>query len=489
MHSKPPYIPSLSRLTRRDALRVTGGMFATLAFNGSPALGAFLPGEWTSRRPPAAQRRFVSESVEETIKEVSRAIADPELAWLFGNCYPNTLDTTVTYRLIHGEPDTFVITGDINAMWLRDSSAQVWPYLQLAVNDKPLRLLLAGVLRRQSRCIAIDPYANAFNDGPTGSEWKDDLTDMKPDLHERKWEIDSLCYPIRLAYGYWKQTGDASPFDQQWLQAMKMVVQTFKEQQRKKGKGPYHFQRRTTVPSDTLPLDGYGNPTRPDGLIHSGFRPSDDACIYPLLVPSNMFAVVALRELAEIVAAEGKGADFGRECRALADEVADAVEHYARVIHSTYGTMYPYEIDGFGNHLFMDDANVPGLLSLPYLGACAMEDPVYKATRAFVLSDDNPYFFRGRAASGIGGPHVGLDMIWPLSIIIRALTTEDENEMFDCLKMLKETHAGTGFMHESFHKDDPAHYTRSWFAWANTLFGELMVRLHAEHPGVLSRTF
>ncbi len=489
MRSKSPRIPSTSRLSRREALRTAGGIVATLALNGPNAIRAFAQPDFSSRRPLPEKRRFRSDSVEATIAAVSRDIADPELAWLFGNCYPNTLDTTVSFRMLNGKPDTFVITGDINAMWLRDSSAQVWPYIEHAKDDMPLRLLLAGVIRRQARCITIDPYANAFNDGPTGSEWKDDLTDMKPELHERKWEIDSLCYPIRLSYGYWKQTGDASPFDDAWRAAMGAVVRTFKEQQRKHGKGPYHFQRRTTVWYDTLPLDGYGNPTRPVGLIHSAFRPSDDACIYPFFIPSNFFAVTSLRQLAEILETESKEAGLSRECRDLADEVENAIRRFATVMHASYGSLYPMEVDGFGNHLFMDDANVPGLLSLPYLGACTMDDPLYRATRAFVLSTDNPYFFHGSAAEGIGGPHVGLDMIWPLSLIMRAMTANDDAEIFECMRALRATHAGTGFMHESFHKDNPEKFTRSWFAWANTLFGELIVRVHRERPRLLTKSF
>ncbi len=476
-----------ARVTRREALQVTGGIIAAMTLQGIPAWAASSVTDYTSRRPEPAKRRFTSESVEETIREVAKDIADPELAWMFSNCYPNTLDTTVTYRTIDSKPDTFVITGDINAMWLRDSSAQVWPYLGNAKNDTALRQLLAGVIRRQVKCILIDPYANAFNDGPTGSEWKNDLTDMKPELHERKWEIDSLCYPIRLSYGYWKTTGDASPFDRIWLSAMKSVVHTFREQQRKKGKGPYHFQRQTAVWYDTLPLGGYGNPTRPVGLIHSGFRPSDDACIYPFLIPSNLFAVTSLQQLSEMVDTEFNDTAFAQESRALAAEVREALNTFAIAPHPHHGKIYAYETDGYGDLLFMDDANVPSLLSLPYLGVCKPDDPLYRSTRSFVLSLDNPYFFRGKAGEGIGGPHVGLDMIWPISIIMRAMTSDDEKEIVHCLAMLKATHAGTGFMHESFNKEDAARFTRSWFAWANTLFGELIVKLHNERNHILTK--
>jgi meiotically up-regulated gene 157 (Mug157) protein len=471
--------------TRRQALRTAALAAAAAAVDprrGSAGRsGPALP----SRRPPVGDRRFTSPSVEATIAAVKREIASPELGWLFENCFPNTLDTTVSFAERDGRPDTFVVTGDIHAMWLRDSTAQVWPYLPLAKGDPALRRLLEGVVRRQTACVLIDPYANAFNDGPTGSEWAKDHTDMKPELHERKWEVDSLCYTVRLAHGYWRATGDASIFDAAWRDAAAAVVRTFREQQRKNGPGPYSFRRTTSVAYDTVPLGGYGNPTRPTGLVHSAFRPSDDACVYPFLVPSNLFAVVSLRELAEISDAVTKDAAFALECRTLADEVAAALVLHALVPHPRHGTVWAYEVDGFGNALFMDDANVPSLLSLPYLGCGAAEDPAYVRTRRLVLSPDNPYFFRGGAAEGVGGPHVGLGMIWPLGVTMRALTSTNDHEVLACLRTLASTHAGTGFMHESFHEDDPARFTRAWFAWANTLFGELVLKVRAERPHLL----
>lgn len=442
--------------------------------------------EYVSLRPAAGRRKFLSEALEAKIVEVKRAIADPELAWLFENCFPNTLDTTVTFGTHEGRPDTYVITGDIAAMWLRDSTAQVTPYLPLAREDKRLKELIAGVINRQTRCILIDPYANSFDFGARACPWG--LNDKPPpraELCERKWEIDSLCYPARLAHAYWKTTGDASCFHADWRRAARLIVQTFREQQRKKGAGPYSFQRTTSNPFDTLPLEGRGNPTRSVGLIHSGFRPSDDACVYPLLVPSNFFAVVALRYLAEIFSTELSDQAFARECRDLEHEVAAALDAYGKALHAKHDSIYAYEVDGFGNQLCMDDANVPSLLSLPYLGCCAPDDATYLNTRRFVLSDDNPYFFRGRAGEGTGGPHVGLNMIWPLGIIMRALTSRDDREILSCLKMLKATHAGTGFMHESFERDDPKKFTRAWFAWANTLFGELVLKVHGERPRLL----
>jgi hypothetical protein len=468
---------------RRSFLRQAAGALGVAAVPPASLPSPRLPPlQVASGRPPAPERRFTSRAVERTIERVRREVADPKLATLFENCFPNTLDTTVSFSEVDGRPDTFVVTGDIDAMWLRDSSAQVWPYLPLMSDDDDLRRLVAGVVNRQTRCILIDPYANAFYDGPAESPWKDDLTEMKPELHERKWEIDSLCYPIRLAHRYWTLTGDAAPFDDAWRDAMQLVLRTFTEQQRKDGAGPYKFQRVTGWQTDTVPGGGYGNPIRPVGLIVSIFRPSDDATIFPFLVPSNHFAVVSLHQLAEMAEPLGLGAAFAGRCRALADEVDSALRTYARVRHPDLGLVWAYEVDGFGNRLHMDDANVPSLLSLPYLGVCARDDALYLRTRAFVLSEHDPYYFRGRAASGVGGPHAGMDRIWHLGLIMQALTSTSDDEIADVLRTLTRTDAGTGFMHESFHKDDPADFTRSWFAWANTLFGELVLSVLDERP-------
>ena len=303
---------------------------------------------------------------------------------------------------------------------------------------------------------------------------------MKKERHERKWEIDSLCYPIRLAYHFWKTTGDTSPFDADWDKAMKTVYKTFIEQQRKDDLGPYKFRRKTDRQGDTLLNDGWGSPVKPVGLIVSSFRPSDDATLFGFLIPSNLFAITSLRQLAEMMREIKRDNDFARKCDSLADEVQAAVDKYGVVEHPEYGKVYAFEVDGFHNHVFMDDANVPSLLALPYLGCVDMNDPIYQNTRRLVLSDSNPYFFQGKAGEGIGGPHIGFGYIWPMSIIMRCNTTNDNDEIRKCVKMLRDTDADTGFMHESFYKDDPAKFTRSWFAWVNTLFGEMIYRLVKE---------
>ncbi|MDI9604352.1 MAG: glycoside hydrolase family 125 protein [Bacteroidota bacterium] len=467
--------------TRRDFIKKT--VTGATAFAVSPLLikaerltGTKGMSSYVSQRPEKVKRNFVSVAVDETINRVKAKIDDPKLAWMFENCFPNTLDTTVHYSVKNGRPDTFVYTGDISAMWLRDSSAQVWPYLPLTKKDKPLQQLIAGVINRQTQCILIDPYANAFYIEPkSDGDWAKDRTKMQPMLHERKWEIDSLCYPIRLAYNYWKTTGDTSVFDADWVKAMYLVIKTFKEQQRKDGLGPYKFQRVTERQLDTVCNDGYGNPVNPVGLIVSTFRPSDDATTFGFLVPSNFFAVVSLRQMSEIAEKVINDPVLASDSITLAEEVEQALKRYAVAQHPKYGEVYAYEVDGFGNAYFMDDANIPSLLALPYLNAMDRDDPIYQNTRKLVWSEDNPYFFRGSAGEGIGGPHIGYDMVWPMSIIMRAQTSADDREIVDCLRILRNTDADTGFMHESFHKDNPVRFTRSWFAWVNTLFGELIV--------------
>jgi meiotically up-regulated gene 157 (Mug157) protein len=439
-----------------------------------------------STRPKPADRRFYSVTIEQFITQTSQRIADPALAVLFANCFANTLDTTVEPGSFEGKPDTAVLTGDIPAMWLRDSSAQVWPYLPLAAKDPALRQLLEGVIRRQTRCILIDPYANAFmadlNAPPLSWSLKD-KTEMKPGVGERKYELDSLCYPIRLAHGYWKQTGDSGPFDARWQQAMQLVVQTMRVQQRKHGEGPYRFQRVSDVSTETLPAAGYGNPGNPVGLIASGFRPSDDACIFPFLVPSNLFAVTSLRQLAEMAHTILHDEGLANEAQGLAGAVERALQQHA-IAPSPTGSIWAYEVDGFGGQNLMDDANVPSLLALPYLSS-SPDAALYDRTRQFVWSTRNPWFFRGAAGEGIGGPHVGKDMIWPMAQMIYALTSSSDREIRSAILTLKASSASTGFMHESYFKDDATRFTRPWFAWANTLFGELMAKVATTKPELL----
>ena len=433
--------------------------------------------KYPDQRPAPENRLFVSDAVEAKIAQIAPQLKNPKLRWMFTNCFPNTLDTTVHYDESTGL--TFVYTGDIHAMWLRDSGAQVWPYVDLCSGDEHLRKMVAGVIRQQFTLINIDPYANAFNQGPTGEYGDPDDTGLPqdPNVWERKWEIDSHCYPVRLAYHYWKVTGDTSIFDDLWIKTVETILETFVTQQRKDGNGPYYFLRVTDRQLDTKARGGLGHPVKPVGLIASSFRPSDDATQFEFLVPSNFFAASILEKAAEILSEVNGNTALAARCTALAKEVKDALKKYAVIHHPEFGDIYAYEVDGFGNAYCMDDANVPSLLSLTYLIPEMAADPIAVNTRRLVWSESNPYFWRGKEGEGIGGPHTGKEVIWPMSIMMKALTATDDTEIKTCMEQLLRTDAGTGFIHESFNKDNASEFTRPWFAWTNTLFGELVLKL------------
>jgi uncharacterized protein len=390
------------------------------------------------------------------------------LSQMFAATFVNTFETTLKFQ---ADGSVFVITGDIPAMWLRDSAAQVQPYLRLAKSDPVIADLLVGVVKRQMAMVLIDPYANAFNEAPNGHCHNRDKTDMGPWIWERKYELDSLCAPLKLAFDLWQATGLTKHLNADFVQASRLIVATIKQEQRHT-ESRYSFQRFDCPPSDTLSHDGRGSAVGYTGMSWSGFRPSDDSCRYHYLVPSNMFAVVALQNLAALPLNDPA---LAAEALALAGEIREGIEAFGKVRHTEFGEIYAYEVDGVGNHNFMDDANVPSLLAMPYLGYCAADDPIYLNTRAFVLSKGNPYYYSGKVASGIGSPHTPPDYIWPISLCMQGLTAQTREEKMAMLNMLLKTDAGTGLMHEGFHKDDASQFTRPWFAWANSLFAEFVM--------------
>ncbi|MFC4303798.1 glycoside hydrolase family 125 protein [Cohnella boryungensis] len=417
------------------------------------------------------------QSVTQLLTEAKTTLsAHPKLLDMFTKCYPNTLETTT--KLLD-DRTAFVITGDIPAMWLRDSSAQVRHYLPLAAEDQELQLLLEGLIRRQIAYIHIDPYANAFNEEANDHRYDQDLTELDAWVWERKYEIDSLCYPLQLAYLYWKATGNTGLFDDSFRAAVKTIIALWRTEQRHAEQSPYRFARIDCPPSDTLRNNRMGMPVNYTGMTWSGFRPSDDACTFGYLIPSNMFAVVVLRYVEEIAAEVWADEELVSLAAELREEIDFGIQTYGTYIHPKYGKIYAYETDGFGNYNLMDDANVPSLLSIPYLGYVEESDPIYQNTRRFVLSGDNPYYHEGKYAKGIGSPHTPPGFIWPISLAMQALTSKDDGEIRELLDMLQRTDGDTGFIHEGFDPDNPANYTRPWFAWANSLFGELVHRLMA----------
>ncbi|BBI32940.1 glycoside hydrolase family 125 protein [Cohnella abietis] len=416
-------------------------------------------------------------SVSDLLQEAHSTLAGhPKLLDMFLKCFPNTLETTT--KLLEDQ-SAFVITGDIPAMWLRDSSAQVRHYLPLANGDKELQHLIEGLIRRQIAYIHIDPYANAFNEEANDNRYDEDLTELDAWVWERKYEIDSLCYPIQLSYLYWKQTGRTEIFDEAFRAAVQAILNLWKIEQRHAELSPYRFARINCPPSDTLRNNRMGMPVNYTGMTWSGFRPSDDACTFGYLIPSNMFAVVVLRYIEEIAMEVWNDAELIQLASELREEIDFGIQNYGTYLHPKYGKIYAYETDGFGNYNLMDDANVPSLLSIPYLGYTTFDDPIYQNTRKFVLSGDNPYYHEGKFAKGIGSPHTPEGFIWPISLAMQALTARDDAEIGELLEMLQRTDADTGYMHEGFDPDNPSSYTRPWFAWANSLFGELLYSLMA----------
>ena len=429
-------------------------------------------GAW--ERPEPADRSARSDAIERRIVAAAARIADPELRRLLEGTLPNTLDTTVIAGGPDERPDTFIVTGDIDAMWLRDSTAQVWPYLRSVVDDPGLDRLVRGVIHRQSDQILLDPYANAFLAGGQPSEWAGDETDMRPGIHERKWEPDSLLAFCRLSAGYWNITRSVRPFDHEWRGALELVLRTLRTEQRLDGTSPYRFHRPDGDPTDIVANDGLGAPTRPNGMIHGAFRPSDDASDLPLNVPINLALAAALDAMAPLAAALEEPSRV-TDARALAAEIRAGVARDGTVRDGP-DSIWAYEVDGLGGRVLMDDANAPSLLSLPYFGGCDATDPTYIATRRWVLSPANPWMFQGGVGEGVGSPHTGPRRVWPIAVAMRGLTATSTEERLAAIRLLGASHGGTYLAHESFDPDDPSVFTRPWFAWANSVVGELLER-------------
>ena len=413
-------------------------------------------------------------SIDAMIQRVRQRFTgeDAYIAEVFASCIENTLQKTIFFS---DKGEIFVATGDIPAMWLRDSTSQLTPFLRFAAQEPDIRELLLRLNRRQMRLVLLDPYANAFNMGAEGSIWQSDKTDMKPELWERKYEIDSLCFPVQLSWLMWKQAGITEQFDGEWLEAARLIVKTFRVEQDHERNSPYRFQRENCVFTDTLSRDGRGALVNGGiGLVWSAFRPSDDACVYGYLIPSNMFASVILGYMAEICRAFYGEEAQAAEAEAFSREIREAVGRYG-VMPNVPEPFYAYEVDGFGQYLFMDDGNVPSLLSLPLIGWCDADDPLYRNTRAMILSHRNPYYYTGKRLRGVGSPHTPPDYVWDIALAVEGLTSRDPAEKLRLIRMMAENDDGTRLMHEGIHADDPSRYTRPWFSWANSMYCELVM--------------
>ncbi|KAL2134494.1 hypothetical protein VTI74DRAFT_11677 [Chaetomium olivicolor] len=490
----------------------------------------FSPGKYALpyQRPAPACRTFNSSTLETLLANMTSVIGDPDLYRLFENTYPNTLDTAIRWRghaaNNSAEELTFIITGDIDAMWLRDSANQLQSYLPILEPDGALNntdsiaSLYRGVINLQSRYLLTSPYCNSFQPPPESgippsknSAATSDSVFPRYDpnsVFECKFELDSLAAFLQISTDYYEATHDASFFAGfQWLPALQAVLATAKAMQTPTyapdgsvQASPYRFTRQTARQTETLANDGLGSPVRAGtGLIRSAFRPSDDATMFQFLIPANMMFARYLESASLIVAKLGQKAPRGlaEEMARFSNELRQAITKYGIVPVTTGSgngtaveTVYAYEVDGFGSAALMDDANIPSLLAAPVFGYLANRDPVYQRTRTRLLSEEgNPYFMKGSVINGIGGPHAGPGMAWPMASIVRILTSDDDGEIVRVLREIVGSTGGLGLMHESVNSNNASQWTRQWFSWANGLFGQMILDLRFRKPQLLQQSF
>lgn len=406
--------------------------------------------------------------------DLSNKIDNIKLKKIFYNCFINTMETTVEYN--EENIDTFIITGDIPAMWLRDSTSQIEHYLPFINEHEDLKKLFIGLINRQVFCILHEPYANAFNKTANGQKWDNDITKDSPWVWERKYEIDSLCFPVRLIYKYWKKSNDSSFFNDEIKNMFYKIIETWKIEQNHFENSDYSFQRLNCSPTDTLSNKGLGDLVSYTGMTWSGFRPSDDACKYNYLIPSNMFAAVVLGYISEISETIFNDIKLKNIADELKYQIEEGINKFGIIHTEEFGDVYAYEVDGLGNFNLMDDANVPSLLSIPYIGYKDIDDKIYQNTRKFILSKNNPYYYEGSVAKGIGSPHTPPEYIWHISLSMQGLTTKNESEINSLINTLVNSDGNTGYMHEGFHCNDSTEFTREWFAWSNSLFADFIYK-------------
>ena len=417
----------------------------------------------------------IPEAIKNHTEEYSKRLAAyPKMQKMYKNCYEHTISTALKKC---DDGTYFVLTGDIPAMWLRDSSAQITHYIPLA-KDKEVSEIIEGVIKRQFMYIKMDPYANAFNEYPGSSEGHpNDIPKNSPWIHERKYEVDSLCYPIRILYLYMKSSGNKKLVADELEAVAKIILDVFETEQHHMEKSPYRFTRPDpNAPWDTIYNNGMGSPVGYTGMTWSGFRPSDDGCEYGYLIASQMFAVVILGYMSEMLTDVCKNKLLADRCDRLKTEIDSGIKKYGIAEHEKYGRIYVCETDGMKNHSMIDDANIPSLLSAPYIGYTDINDEVYQNTRRFLLSRDNPFYFDGKCARGIGSRHTPENYVWHMALVMQALTADNDDEKREILKMIVSTDADTGYLHEGFNADNPKEYTREWFTWPNSLFAELIER-------------
>lgn len=468
------------------------------------------------QRPSEDCRTFKSQGLEDILVRMESVIKDPDLYRLFQNSYPNTLDTTIRWKGFAADDPkeelTFVITGDINAMWIRDSANQLQSYLPLlnaSSDSNSIASLYRGAINLQSRYLLTSPYCNAFqppvesglepapNDAGSGAHIFPPYSNSS--VFECKWELDSFASFLQLSTDYYRATGDLDFFGKfHWVETVQVILEVAQNMTTPTYgpdgavlQSPYMYSRMTDRATETFSNDGLGNPVaNGTGLIRTGFRPSDDSTIYQFYIPSNMMFSANLATASKIMSKldNSASAPLAQQMSRLSDSLRDSIETHATMTHVKYGKIYAFEVDGFGSANIMDDANIPSLVSAPFNGYQINEE-TYANTRAFAFSTSNSYFMRGPVINAVGGPHQGPGMAWPMASIMRIFTSEDDNEIVNELRQIVSSTDGLGLVHESINSFNMSDFTRQWFAWANGLFGQMILDLEDRKPGILGTSF
>jgi meiotically up-regulated gene 157 (Mug157) protein len=480
------------------------------------------------QRPFKNCRTFTSSAVEKVIDDIFTRMRDPDLAHIFRNAFPNTLDTTVRWhvdgiksnasqsKLVRDKgrwrgAQSFIVTGDINAEWLRDSTNQLAQYQALAKSTPEISNLILGAINTQAEFVIESPYCNAFQPpspsrlNPVHSGQQDYVHPAYEPSHvfECKYELDSLANFLSLSNQYHASTGSTAFLTKRWYLALDTIL-TVLEQQSESTFNPetgsyrrneYTFRRYAWTGTETLNLEGIGNPlANGTGLIRSAFRPSDDATIFGFFIPANAMMSVELARTAALLKSiaigknhnNGQLLDLAELLISRSERIKKGIYDHAIISHKIFGDVFAFEVDGYGSHLLMDDANIPSLLSLPLLGFLDNTDPIYQNTRRMLLSQPhNPYFLRGAAFHGIGGPHIGLRNAWPMSLLVQAMTSDDEEEIMECVNAVKNVSL-MGLINESVDVQiGGKSVSRSWFAWANSVFAQTILHLAENRPGLI----
>ncbi|KAI0200226.1 glycoside hydrolase family 125 protein [Astrocystis sublimbata] len=475
------------------------------------------PLELPYQRPHPKCRTFHSDAIEKVIEDVLARMKDPDLARLFENTFPSTTDTTVKFHTdgsadakrlkdfgADGEwegPHSFIITGDIIAEWLRDSTNQLLPYQALAKKDPAIYQLILGAVATQAEFVIESPYCNAFqpppiSNLPTTSNGQDDVVHpaYEPNfVFECKYELDSLAHFLALGNDFSEHSGSKEFLTPRWYTALQTVLQVLEEQSKgtfdpetgRFRRNQYTFSRNTNTGTETLNLMGIGNPLNSGtGLVRSAFRPSDDATILGFFIPANAQMATELRRTAKILKDVGKN-DLAETVQQWSETITKGIWEHGVVEHRQFGKVFAYEVDGYGSSILMDDANYPSLLALPLMGFVDMNDETYQNTRRMLLSkSSNPYYLKGRDFHGIGGPHIGLNNAWPMSLLVQARTSNDDEEIKECIDFVLRS-SKLGLIHESVDVNILSSYTRSWFAWANGVFASTILDLAKRKPHLI----